>query len=543
MSTIYEELSQARLVGAPLIAVATPDQPAVQRELKDGAAGKADDGGDEAFPLLAWDAARGPYGINKKGGAALNDILKGGDPLKFAQLPDMLIAAADLAEDSVLLLHNGHRCFGPDLARPQLLPIQCMMNLRDRFKANNRALVLLGPSFADLPAELATDVLVLDDPYPDERKIETITTTFWNKNNVKYSADELSQSKQALRGLPAFPVEQAAALSVVKEKGVYKLDFEKMWRRKKQAVETTPGMTFSRPTLKHADLGGLDALKAYCAELGDGPEPPLCVVHIDEIEKLTAGAAEGGAGDNTGASQDQIKTLLTEMERNKWIGDLRVGGPGGGKSFSAEVFAGELGVPLLEWDLGAVKSSLLGSSEARIRAGIKMLFAIAGMRGAYFIGTCNQLDTLPPALQRRFNFATWYFDLPTADQRVAIGAIHTAKYPAALKRDDAFWRKCDGWSPANIRDCCRLAYALRRTLTEAARSVVPAARRDAEGIARLRLTANGRFLDASKPGIYTTPQPQIEEAKTTIRKIGELFEVSPPALGGTPTAEERKKGN
>ncbi|HWY36780.1 MAG TPA: hypothetical protein VNX68_19195, partial [Nitrosopumilaceae archaeon] len=156
--------------------------------------------------------------------------------------------------------------------------------------------------------------------------------------------------------------------------------------------------------------------------------------------------------------------------------------------------------PLIIVDLGGAKGSLVGQSEQQIRAMMKAIYAIAGEGGAFFIATCNKLDVLSPELRRRFRYGIYFFDLPDQDERIAIGKLQTAKYN--IKQNDQFWKGCEGWSGANVRDCCDLSYAMGIKLEDAQAFIVSADKQDHAGIERLRVSAQSKFLSASYEGTY-----------------------------------------
>jgi hypothetical protein len=60
----------------------------------------------------------------------------------------------------------------------------------------------------------------------------------------------------------------------------------------------------------------------------------------------------------------------------------------------------------------------------------------------------------------------------------------------------------DGWTGAEIKECCRKAYRLKLTLKESAEYIVPVSRSAAEQIKALRQQASGKFISASYPGVY-----------------------------------------
>ena len=87
-----------------------------------------------------------------------------------------------------------------------------------------------------------------------------------------------------------------------------------------------------------------------------------------------------------------------------------------------------------------------------------------------------------------------------------------------VKNDPDFWEQAHGWSGANIRDCCELSYAMNISLREASAYIVPALMQDAKGIERLENLADGRFLSASKLGVYQKKDTSLNEI-TTKRSI------------------------
>jgi SpoVK/Ycf46/Vps4 family AAA+-type ATPase len=86
----------------------------------------------------------------------------------------------------------------------------------------------------------------------------------------------------------------------------------------------------------------------------------------------------------------------------------------------------------------------------------------------------------PPELRRRFTLGTFFFDLPSAEEREAIWRIYTEKYQISGTRPQD-----DNWTGAEIRECCRKAYRLRMSLQESAAHIVPVARSASEQIENL----------------------------------------------------------
>lgn len=500
---IVTELKRARAVGVPLVAITTADQPAALHTLAKGF-----EKNKKPAPLLAWDIIRGLMSMNDAGDAALEALGVNSDTAEqFTNLVTALEAMRKAKQGTILVVVNAHRFLD------EVQPMQCVMNLRDLFKGSRCMLVLMGPAFK-LPPEIAQDVHIIDEPLPSLDEIKAIVGGFWDEAKVSYTAELMERSTDALRGLAAFPVEQSAALALQPDKSVAVKD---LWDRKRQAINQVAGLVMESPSDTLDDLGGMDNWKTFATKFWNGPRRPRVIVFIDEIEKAMGGnGAMGGQGDTSGTSQDQLGVLLSEMEDRHQTGAIFLGPAGAGKSAAAKATAASFGVPLVRLDLGSAKGSLVGQSEQQIRAAMKAIVAIAGEGGAFFVATCNRIENLPPELRRRFRAGLWFFDLPDDAGRANIGRIHLEKAGLDVK-SKAFFEGKQGWSGANIRDCCEMARDLQTTLDEAASFVVSAAKQD-NGLDRLRSMAAGRFLSASYPGTYQAPSAHKLEVQTSTKR-------------------------
>lgn len=119
------------------------------------------------------------------------------------------------------------------------------------------------------------------------------------------------------------------------------------------------------------------------------------------------------------------------------------------------------------------------------------------------VHNCNSIASLPPELRRRFNFGTFFFDLPGADERDKIWNIYVDKYELTVI-DQGKIPDSAGWTGAEIKMCCDIAWRLDISLLEAASYIVPVSIAAASTIDRLRAEASGRFISASKPGLFST---------------------------------------
>lgn len=476
MSDFLKHYRAARRVATPLIAVRTPDAAStIQAIISAEQASTA---------IVHWDIMRGIVGANPKGEAAASRILAGGDPAMASARPtDALTMAALLPEDSVFFMANAHR-YMADAA-----VAQAIWNLRDQFKSNARALVMLMGTGSVLADDLATDTLLLDEPLPSADALSRIVReAFANAELPEPTEAEVLKAVDALIGLAAFPAEQVVSMSLTR-KG---LDLDGLWERKRQTIEQAPGLSVWRGGESFDSIGGCANVKAFLRSVVGGAEPPRVVVFIDEIEKAFAGFGT----DTSGVKTEMTGTMLAEMQDKEYDGSIFIGPPGAAKSAIAKAFGNQAGVPTIAFDLSAMQASLVGESGNRLRAALKIVAAVSQGR-AFFVATCNSIASLPPELRRRFTAGTFFFDLPSAEERGKIWEIYRAKYSVTGDLpDDA------GWTGAEIKECCRKASRLRISLVESATYIVPVSRSAAEQIKTLREQASGKFISASEPGTY-----------------------------------------
>ncbi|MCL4850282.1 MAG: hypothetical protein KJZ78_02750 [Bryobacteraceae bacterium] len=334
---------------------------------------------------------------------------------------------------------------------------------------------------------------------------QLVADTFESANLPVPDRGMVSKAVDALVGLAAFPAEQVLAMSLSK-KG---LDVERLWERKRQAVEQTPGLTVWRGGETFDQIGGCDNIKGFLAAVLHGQEAPRVIVFVDEIEKAFAGTGT----DMSGVKTEMTGTMLSWMQDRGADGLIFIGPAGAAKSAIGKAAGATAGIPTVAFDLSAMQSSLVGGSGERLRAALQVVDAISQGRSLW-IATCNSITTLPPELRRRFTLGTFFFDLPSAGERKAIWEIYLKTWNLDGELPDD-----EGWTGAEIKECCRKAWRLKLSLRESAEYIVPVSRSVADQIEALRRQASGRFLSASQPGVFTAESRQLAVAagKRTFR--------------------------
>ena len=498
MTDLLTDFRAARRVSTPLIGITTPDPVATVQALCDGTKVEKFDDEEVEGAKLEWDFVRGLTPRNEPGKSA--KAANGEFDATVNNPLGALVLAAKLPEASVLFIHLANRWIGEPAV------IQAVANLRDAFKLNHRTLVLLGPSL-DLPAELSGDVVVFDEPLPDTFALAEIVREQHQNASLEVDGDTVNKAVEAIQGLSAFAAEQVTAMSLRKSG----IDLQAIWERKRQQIEQTPALKVFRDGDRFDQIGGCEVVKGFLSRVMEGQARPNAVVFIDEIEKML-----GGTGDTSGVTQDQLGSLLSYMQDHKAAGMIFIGPPGAAKSAVAKAAGNHAGIPTIQLDLGAAKGSLVGQSEQQIRQALKVVTAVSNGR-SLFIATCNSIGNLPPELRRRFTLGTFFFDLPDEAERNAIWVIHAEHFGVEAHR--VTQRPNDeGWTGAEIRQACEIAWRLGCSVKEAAEFVVPVSRSAADAIKNLRKQAEGRFLSASRKGVYTR-KVEAEPAKRGGRKL------------------------
>lgn len=293
MQSMIDKFRSARLVSAPLLVIKTTDPAATIGFLRESFNGNC--------PLLySWDIVNGiqavkPQGQLKEAEAALvklvgpnqDPAMVTGNPVEALRAAGKLpgVSKADLQNNekrrrggSILFYMNAHLALlGPD-GRANLAMVQATWNLRDQYKQDRRTLVLLVPDL-QLPAELANDCLVIEEPLPGVKELDGLIRSMTEPLAEQPSEAAREAATSAVLGLNLFASEQAIAMSLRRDG----IDIDGLWERKRQMIEQTPGLSVWRGGEKFSDIGGCDNAKDFFTQVGNGREAPRTAVFIDSI--------------------------------------------------------------------------------------------------------------------------------------------------------------------------------------------------------------------------------------------------------------------
>lgn len=498
--SVVSQVLEARSVSTPLIAIETPDPGATTSELVKAIEVTCQKAEAPVPPIFNWDAAGWLRAINSTALSVLEKLLEesGGDPSVTAHPTQTLSIIKNCPAGSLIIMSNLHRFWEGE--HPDISVVQAVWNLRDIFKSSGRTLVMTMPH-CSLPSELQHDVMVLTAELPSPTELKPIVMQMHDNANWSQPSDEeLDVAVSALTGLAHQQAEQTVAMSIVHGRDKQKLNLETLRSQQRQQVEQTPGLSIYSGEETFNDLSGMDALLGFMRNVIQSKNKPRAFIFIDEIEKMLAGALGGGT-DSSGTSQEQLGYLLQHMQDTDAKGIILVGVGGTGKSALAKSCGNEGGCWTVGLDLGAMKGSLVGETGALTRRAFKIADSLAQGSG-FYVATCNQINAMPPELRRRFNYGTWYIDLPNREARTSMWNHYTTMF--GVQNETNF--NDDGWTGAEIRTCSMMASEMEITLAEASKYISPVSRSSWETVQTLRRLATGRFLCASKGDFYRQPE-------------------------------------
>jgi hypothetical protein len=235
--------------------------------------------------------------------------------------------------------------------------IRCLKEYVHDFAEREYRLVIIVPDSFTIPADLESEVTLMDFNLPSRDELHTAITsivdgTFVDEdgNKVDYEAPFDQQGVDiilnAAAGMPQLEAESAVARAIVENEVTWpntdpNVFAQTLMRVKSEIIRRSEVLELHK-TIDPAKLGGMDLLKEW----------------LDERRMaFTQEAADFGVVPPKGI--------------------LLAGVPGTGKSLAAKIIGWSLGMFLVRVDVSRMFGSLVGQTEGRVRAAIKQLEAMA----------------------------------------------------------------------------------------------------------------------------------------------------------------------
>jgi hypothetical protein len=365
-------------------------------------------------------------------------------------------------------------------------------------------LVLLGPSLA-LPQEISSDVVVTTEPAPDAKEIGEIVAKLYAAASKAAKAKDIILPEMtpelgrlatdaALGLLSRFDVEQTLSLALGREG----LDIQEIWKRKIARVKLQSGAEIWTDCPDFSALAGCQQIKGFLKSYIEGRRPPGCILFLDEIEKMLAGAGT----DSSGVTGKMLGQFLTWTQDRKVDGLLLLGVPGAGKSATAKCTAGAAKAPCFRLSFAEAQGSLVGESEKNLKSALASVDAISGGK-VLMIATCNSLDSLAPELMGRFRLGTFFYDYPSPEENAALWDMYLKRFGLPA---ETVLPPSSNWVGREIESACYQAWLFNKPVKEVTQYIVPQCISQKAKLEELRNKVSGRFLSASFPGVYSVEQ-------------------------------------
>jgi MoxR-like ATPase len=363
------------------------------------------------YQLYEWDVERGVRGLNvaagKKDGEQMTDPAA---PIKY------LIET--LGQDSVIILKDY------DVFLKNIEVQRAIKNHIPHMRGKGKHIVIMSSGTSPIPESMEHLVTMWDFPLPSLEELTEVAERLAKGCELKIDKKVLEHAK----GMTLHEAENAISRSFVTDGALTHQTIE----LEKLQVARKSGLIEIVPPADEKDLGGVEPLKKYIHNRKRG--------YVD-----------------------------VNMPAPKGI--LLVGPPGAGKSLTAKVISSVFGFPLVRLDVGGLKGSLVGQSEARMKKALNVIDAISpcvvwideiekalgGVMSSnrtdggttsqmfgylltwmqeskakkFIVATSNDIDDLrrisQGALLRRFD-DVFFVDLPTIDERKVILEIMNRRY-------------------------------------------------------------------------------------------------------------------
>ncbi len=280
------------------------------------------------------------------------------------------------------------------------------------------------------------------------------------------------------------------------------------------------------------------------------------------LAQIRAKGIEKVAGIKTGDYNTDFKSLLGYENIKEFTGKtvrsklakgiMLLGPPGTGKTHFCHCLGKESGLEVFELEVAQLMGSLVGESEAKMKAALEIVAAnvpcilfvdevdkaLAGVggggqagdggttkrsmaqflkflsdgrpEGLYVVATCNDIKALPPEWIRAERWdAVFFIDLPNEIERNAIFEFYLDKFkvkPGKLESSGLV-----GFAGAELKSICRIAAMMDKRCDQVQQFIIPVSKTMGSEIDSLRKWAKDRTIPASTSVPENGDKPNLRE--------------------------------
>lgn len=450
---------------------------------------------------------------------------------------DPLAALRKIGSDNqlkaVYVMMYPHKPLSQNIGMIQTIKEYCRL-----FPETKKRLILVTPQTWEIPQELEDDLSILDFDAPSyaelDMTLDDIIQGMKVERRPQFSATDKDRILAAGAGMVAHEFENAVSRAMVTLRdqlpNVSVDEFVAIVMNvKTEIVRRSEVLEIMEPA-DIANIGGLDNLKAWI-------------------------------GKRARCFSQEAKDYGIEAPK----GIALIGPPGTGKSASAKAISSVLGIPGIRFDVSRVFAGLVGQSEARVRAALKLVDAMApcvlmideadkafagqangsgggdsgvGMRvlgtiltwmqetksPVFLVVTANRVTGLPSEFLRKGRLdEVFSVSVPNEDERLAIAKIHLrirGHDPEAVGGLEEVVIASAGYVPAEIeaavKDGLIEAYTENRPITgtviaEELRKTTPLSIAHKEQFDDMRLWAESNARPASLAPGQVVERPRVRE--------------------------------
>ncbi len=393
--------------------------------------------------------------------------------------------------------------------------VSMLQSKAEYFSSTNGRRVLVIVSDADfndaIPAPLQKDFNILDFELPDKVEIKKqydfIVASVkqgkpgWKAPTKKVEAEIIL----SCRGMTTREIQNALAFSLVKDGG--KLNPKTLAQIRAKGIEKVAGIKTGDYNTDFKSLLGYENIKEF-----------------------------------TG------KTVRSKLAK----GIMLLGPPGTGKTHFCHCLGKESGLEVFELEVAQLMGSLVGESEAKMKAALEIVAAnvpcilfvdevdkaLAGVggggqagdggttkrsmaqflkflsdgrpEGLYVVATCNDIKALPPEWIRAERWdAVFFIDLPNEIERNAIFEFYLDKFkvkPGKLESSGLV-----GFAGAELKSICRIAAMMDKRCDQVQQFIIPVSKTMGSEIDSLRKWAKDRTIPASTSVPENGDKPNLRE--------------------------------